>query len=157
MLKALTMQDTTTNAMTEVALGLSMAFFSLLIVTLLSMSVAKNSSPDSDPKNLLAEIKKQQSIHIIKNESKQKAQVIDNNKSQFAFYHNGNFYDKTLAIRAIDSYQKEQPLVIAVDKNIIFSQIFSLKQQINHPKLSITTLNKAWLTRLKNLHTGAEK
>jgi len=66
------MQDTTTNAMTEVALGLSMAFFSLLIVTLLSMSVAKDNSANTTPENLLTEIKKQQSISITKNESKQK-------------------------------------------------------------------------------------
>jgi glucan biosynthesis protein len=151
------MQDITSNAMTEVALGLSMAFFSLLIVALLSMSVAKDTHRKLAPEKLLTEIKKQQAISITKNESKQQSQLLGKDKSQFAFYHNGKFYDKTLTIRSIESYQQQQPLVIAVDKNTVFSQIFSLKQQINHPKLSITLLNKAWLTRLNNLYTGADK
>lgn len=44
------MQDTTSSAMTEVALGLSMAFFALLIVALLSMSIPKEMTKGSDKK-----------------------------------------------------------------------------------------------------------
>ena len=151
------MQDTTSNAMTEVALGLSMAFFSLLIVALLSMSVPKDSINNSVQENRLTKIKKQHSIRIEKHESNQQAQITDKDNSQFAFYHNGKFYDKTLTIRPIESYQQQQPLVIAVNKDITFSHVFSLKQKINHSKLSITLLNEAWLTRLKKLNAGADK
>ncbi len=140
------MQDTTSSAMTEVALGLSMAFFTLLIVALLSMSVPKEGAikiatkaADTLPKDL----KKNKSIDIEIDSNN-----VDNNIMQFAFYFNEKFYDKTLTLRAINSFTKENPLIIAVDPLLAFADVFALRQKINHPKLSITTSNKAWRTRL---------
>jgi len=146
------MQDTTSSAMTEVALGLSMAFFTLLIVALLSMSVPKDSSSNnvvnavtSVPKDL----KNKQTIDLKMN-GKQSTDS-NNNTMQFAFYFNQKFYDRSLTLRTIDSFSKEIPLVIAVDPKLAFADVFTLKQQIKHAKLSMTTLNSAWRTRLQDL------
>ena len=140
------MQDTTSSAMTEVALGLSMAFFTLLIVALLSMSVPKENSIKSTTKvidTIPKDLKKNKSIDIQMN-----SKTADNNTLQFAFYYNNKFYDKALTLRAIDSFTKEKPLVIAVNPQLAFADVFALRQKVNHPKLSITTSNQAWRTRL---------
>jgi len=132
------MQDTTTNAMTEVALGLSMAFFSLLIVALLSISVPKKSvSKDS------VNHAQSKNINISKEISNKSKDVV-----QFVFYFAGNFYDQNLQRQKISHFDTKQALVVAVDKQIAFSDVFTLRQQINHPNLSITTLNDEWAARL---------
>ncbi len=140
------MQDTTTNAMTEVALGLSMAFFTLLIVALLSMGFPKktqsavNKLPEGIQKNAVIDIK-------IESDNKR------NGKSdmQFAFYFNDKFYDQSLALRSIDSFSKEQNLIIAVNPNLTFAEVFALRQQVHHPNLSITASNKMWHSRLQQM------
>ena len=135
------MQDTTTNAMTEVALGLSMAFFSLLIVALLSISVPKKSvSKDS------VNHAQSKNINISKEISNKSKDVV-----QFVFYFAGNFYDQNLQRQKISHFDTKQALVVAVDKQIAFSDVFTLRQQINHPNLSITTLNDEWAARLSQL------
>ena len=82
------MQDTTSSAMTEVALGLSMAFFTLLIVSLLSMSLPTKTVISVD--NLPDNIKITSAIDI---------QLKSTNKSdrehnlQLVFYFDDKFYD----------------------------------------------------------------
>jgi hypothetical protein len=140
------MQDTTSSAMTEVALGLSMAFFTLLIVALLSMSVPHGVAIHDRLKssnNTSKDLTKKTKVDIKVNNKANDDSII-----QFAFYYNNNFYDKSLIVRTIDSFAKEAPLVIAVDPQLAFADVFALRQQVNHPKLSITLSNKAWRTRL---------
>ena len=141
------MQDTTSTAMTEVALGLSMAFFTLLIVALLSMSVPKEKTTTEKLKtttNIPDDLKNNQVIDI-----QMKNKHSGNSTMQFAFYFKQKFYDSALVLRTIDSFSKEQTLIIAVDPTLAFAEVFALRQQINHPKLAITTSNNAWRTRLQ--------
>lgn len=149
------MQDTSTNAMTEVALGLSMAFFSLLVLALLSMSAPMQVKPVAShlqPSDLQlsdlqpSDLQQQSRVKLESNQQGQGEQT-----SQFAFYFKGGFYDQTLKSRKIESFPSDQSLVLAIDKNMTFSQVFNLRQQINHPKLSITTLNDEWLNQLEQM------
>jgi hypothetical protein len=137
------MQDSTTNAMTEVALGLSMAFFSLLIVALLSISVPKSLPVESKGLNI-----KSKNITISKETKSNSSEPV-----QFVFFYDGSFYDQNLLPKKISNFDSKQPLVVAVDKNIAFSDVFTLRQQINHSNLSITTLNDEWSARLSHLPT----
>jgi hypothetical protein len=138
------MQDTTSSAMTEVALGLSMAFFTLLIVALLSMSVPKELTHETTPEDL----KHNETIDIsIENNNKNKSL----SSNQFAFYYQSKFYDRSLNSRKINSYSQDKALIVAVNPKLTFSEVFTLRQTINHPKLSITTSNEAWQTRLAQL------
>jgi len=147
------MQDTTSSAMTEVALGLSMAFFTLLIVALISMSVPKAIAIKNVTKvasDIPEDLKKTEAIDI-KMGNKQGGKKSGDNTVQFAFYFKQKFYDKTLTLRTINSFSKEETLVIAVDPALAFAEVFALRQKINHPKLSITTSNKAWRSRLQQM------
>lgn len=148
------MQDTTSSAMTEVALGLSMAFFTLLIVALLSMSVPNENAlktvkvPEDLKENTAIKIK----LEAINNNSENNL-AKDKSTAQFAFYFNNAFYDQSLTRRSIDSFSQEQALIIAVDPQLAFTDVFTLRQQINHPTLSITTSNSAWRARLQQIIT----
>nr|ANC57887.1 hypothetical protein [Colwellia sp. C1] len=140
------MQDTTSSAMTEVALGLSMAFFTLLIVSLLSMSFP--TKIDSNATKPTEFIQKNSAVDIeIDSEDKSNSQ----NETQFAFFFDDKFYDPSLALRSINSFSKEKNLIIAVNPNLTFAEVFTLRQQVKHPKLSITVSNKAWRSRLQQM------
>jgi len=143
------MQDTTSSAMTEVALGLSMAFFTLLIVSLLSMSFPVKT--DSKITKLIDNIQKKSAIDI-KIDSKNKRNSQDD--IQFAFFFNNKFYDQSLAVRSIDSFSIEKNLIIAVNPSLTFAEVFTLRQQVKHPKLSITVSNKAWHSQLQQMTTS---
>ena len=140
------MQDTTSSAMTEVALGLSMAFFTLLIVSFLSMSFPTKT--DSKDIKFTENTQKNSAIDIqIDSKNKRNSQ----DEPQFAFFFNNKFYDQSLAVRSIDSFSKEKNLIIAVNPNLTFAEVFTLRQQVKHPKLSITVSNKAWHSRLQQM------
>ncbi|MDX2366843.1 MAG: hypothetical protein QNK36_00270 [Colwellia sp.] len=140
------MQDTTSSAMTEVALGLSMAFFTLLIVSLLSMGFPMKT--DSNVTKLTDNIQKT-SVIDIQIESKHKTNSQD--EIQFAFFFDDKFYDQSLALRSINSFSKHKNLIIAVNPNLTFAEVFTLRQQVKHPNLSITVSNKAWHSRLQQM------
>ncbi len=148
------MQDTTSSAMTEVALGLAMAFFTLLIVSLLSMSLPATTagtgdkSPENMKNNTLVDI---QLDSIIKSANQSESKNDSQNELQFAFLFNKKFYDQSLTLRSIDSFSKEKRLIIAVNPNLTFAEVFTLRQAVNHPKLSITASNKTWHSRLQQM------
>jgi hypothetical protein len=138
------MHDTTSSAMTEVALGLSMAFFTLLIVALISISFPMQ--VDSKVTQLTDKIQKHSAIDIqIDSKSNGKDEI------QFAFFFDDKFYDQSLALRSINSFSKDKDLIIAVNPNLTFAEVFTLRQQVKHPKLSITVSNKAWHSRLQQM------
>jgi hypothetical protein len=139
------MQDTTSSAMTEVALGLSMAFFTLLIVSLISMGFSTKIEGNVTK---IAENSQKDLTIDIKKDSKNKSSTDD---IQFVFFFDGKFYDQSLGLRSIDSFSQAKKLIIAVNPDLSFAEVFSLKQQVKHPKLSITVSNDAWRSRLQQI------
>ena len=152
------MQDTTTSAMTEVALGLSMAFFTLLILALLSVSVPKESALNSSEKqtastkeSLLTKGFEEKSLLKIQQQTLESKKENTTATKQFAFYFQRKLYDEQLTQRQLNSFTEDIALVVAVDPNLAFTEVFDLRQKINHPHLSITTLNSDWQSRLQQM------
>lgn len=137
--------DTSTQAMTEVALGLSMAFFSLLILALFSIGL-----PDNH-----ASVTADEHLKLARNDEKNATNNgSDDDEKQYVFYFNGQFYDsqlKPLNIQSFTRFDVHQPLIIAVQENIPLSQVMAVREQINHPNLAITMLDQKWQTQLQNI------
>ena len=130
--------DTSAQAMTEVALGLSMAFFALLIVALLSFQMPEQHSlasqtpvPDNTP---------QKNVQLQAQQS-QPARASD---TQFIFFYQGRFVDQQIKPVNINQLSDARPVVLAVEQSLSFAEVMSIRQQINHPNLSITLLSKQW-------------
>ena len=96
-----TNHDTSTQAMTEVALGLSMAFFSLLILALFSIGL-----PDSTQKEEPSLTIDEQLTLADNNEKPSKNQTAESRKQQYVFYFNQQFYDKQLTRLNIDNFSR---------------------------------------------------
>jgi hypothetical protein len=143
-----TNHDTSTQAMTEVALGLSMAFFSLLILALFSIGLPEQMKKDQPS------LASDEQLKLASNDTKTSTnKTSENKKQQFAFYFNGQFYDQQLNRLSSDNFDRFEtnPLILAVQDSLPLLQIMALRKQINHPNLSITMLNQKWQTQLEKI------
>ena len=147
--------DTSTQAMTEVALGLCMAFFSLLILALFSIGLPEQAQINEATQKSQLPVTNDNQLKLASSSDKPSSnKTSENKKQQYAFYFNGKFYDKQLNHLNIDKFTRfetEQPLVLAVQDNLLLRQIMALRKQINHPNLSITMLNQKWQTQLEKM------
>tara|TARA_R110002167_G_scaffold8792_4_gene40200 strand:- start:2740 stop:3207 length:468 start_codon:yes stop_codon:yes gene_type:complete len=147
--------DTSTQAMTEVALGLSMAFFSLLILALFSIGLPEQAQINEPEKQSQPSLDTDEQLKLAANSGKSSAnKTFENKKQQYAFYFNGQFYDQHLTLLSIDNFSRfeiQQPLILAVPDSLPLIQIMALRKQINHPNLSITMLNQKWQTQLEKI------
>jgi len=150
-----TNHDTSTQAMTEVALGLSMAFFSLLILALFSIGLPEKTLKNAPVQNRQPSLNKDEQLRLVSNSGKSSSnKTSENQQQQYAFYFNGQFYDTQLNHVNIDNvshFKAQQPLILAVQEHLPLKQIMALRQQIHHPNLSITMLNQSWQTQLENM------
>ncbi|AGH46395.1 hypothetical protein C427_4293 [Paraglaciecola psychrophila 170] len=119
-------------------------FFCLLILALFSIGgpdqVLQEQPPLSDTEQLKL--------------AARSGKTAENQKQQYAFYFNGQFYNKQLKHLHIDnfsSFETQQPLILAVQDNLPLKHIMALRKQINHPNLSITMLNQSWQTQLEKI------
>jgi hypothetical protein len=139
------MQDTSTQAMTEVALGLSMAFFCLLILALFSIGLPEQA------KQLETQLHKPEQLTLVAGAKGQSKAPQPRAEQQFVFYFNGQFYDQVLQKRQIQSFTRSQPLILAVPDNLALAQVMAVRKSIKHPNLSITLLNQEWLDKLEQI------
>jgi hypothetical protein len=137
--------DTSTQAMTEVALGLSMAFFALLILALLSFQMPTKKALQPAPKTSLTDSER---VNINQDPLASDTQA---KPRQFVFYFKGGFIGQDLKPSAIREYSVDQPLVLVVEKNLTFSEVVALRSKINHPNLSITQLSDEWQAQLEQI------
>lgn len=137
--------DTSSQAMTEVALGLSMAFFALLIVALLSFQLP-HSPPLAVEPNQSMDLAA--SLNIEQSKNTEKTLPGD---SQFVFYFRQQFYGSDLKPRVIADYSTDIPLVLVVAQSLPFSEVMTLRNAIHHPQLSITQLSPEWQTQLEDI------
>ena len=120
-------QDLSTHAMTEVALGLSMAFFALLVVVLVTFHPSHRASMD--------------------------VTVADEGQSQHAqppllvLYAKGQFIDTALQPVA-PPFDAQRPLVVAIMENTPFEQVMAIKTRTAHPQVSMTLMSPEWQARL---------
>lgn len=142
-------QDTSSQAMTEVALGLSMAFFSLLILALFSIGLPEQAQQAQSVS------KTDELLKLSANSEKSKTNNhFENDQKQVAFYFNGQFYDEQLNRLSIEKFARinsQKPLILAVQDNLPLLQIMAVRKQINHPNLAITMLNQDWQKQLEKM------
>jgi hypothetical protein len=146
-------QDTSTHAMTEVALGLSMAFFALLIIAL--MSVTLPNSVDNTNNKLIQEqsieldIEQQVNLSINKEQDDNKpVKSLKSANEVILLFWGGQFFDTQQQLVDIDQIVLKQNVIVAVDPQIPFNQLLSIQSQFAGYTLRLTKLNEPWLLAL---------
>ena len=126
------------SAMTEVALALAMAFFALMLLTMLSMGAG---APSTLPEGLAV----RDSVPGGK-----KAAVVEPHR--LVIYHGGELLDSKLKPFDVDRLTAVGPavgpIVLAVPPGLSFTQVLEQRRRLSGAELSVTMLDERWLRRL---------
>ena len=125
------------NPLTEVALALSMAFFSIMVLSIYALT---HSSKNTEVNGISI----QKSERIIKNNN-------NHQEKKVIFYFNNNFYTKDF--KSWDNTKinpSKKQFLIAVPSNISVKRLFKIKDNLKNLDIKITQQNKAWNNALKN-------
>lgn len=122
------------SAVTEVALALAMAFFALMLLTMLSMGAG---APSTLPEGLAV----RDSVPGGKN-----AAVVEPHR--LVIYHGGELLDSELKPFDVDRLTAVGPIVLAVPPGLSFTQVLEQRRRLSGAELSVTMLDERWLRRL---------
>jgi len=133
------------NPLTEVALALSMAFFSIMVLSIFALS-------QKDNKTLVNE---KISINATSSEKENKKK-----NRTIIFYFNNNFYDKNFKKWNLENHSKNYDgYTLAVPSEISVKKLFEIKNNIKNLDIKITQQNKEWNDALNNklMEKGIDK
>ncbi len=128
------------SAMTEISLALAMAFFSIMVLTMVSMGVG-----DGKVRQVVAA---ELSTDSKRSPASAKTEILS--KDLLVIYHHKRFFDrqlKTLNPGKLVVGQNGR-IVLAVDPLLPLSQVLSVRSQIPNSKLIITSLDQRWLAAI---------
>jgi hypothetical protein len=130
------------NAMTEIALALAMGFFSLMVLTLVSMGNGQSAKEaDTDFASIIVADKQQSSRSQIKAQS----------KDIFIIHYGQAFYDRHR--RQVDpggvAIEEGARLVLVVSPNLPLSEIMAARAKLQKGNVVVTEMDEAWLNTLQ--------
>ncbi len=126
------------NAMTEVALALAMGFFSLLVLTMVSMGAGEFSS-DTKLTLVLTPSASQ--------DSRQGATPFDPD-NQLVIYHRGRFFDASLEPLDPLSIDATKRVILAFAPDIPVSEAMKARSRISAGDILVSTLDEDWQAAL---------
>ena len=142
--------DSTNNAMTEIALALAMGFFSLMILTMVSMQVKSIvTEPNAQPEQPRWKISAM-AVDPATEDATSSAVVEPELEDRFMIYADGRYYDQEL-VRIDPEEIRVHPgrVILGVSPSLPMSETLSVRGRIEHQALVVTTLNQEWLQALQ--------
>ena len=123
----------TENPLTEVALALSMAFFSLMVLMLFAITNTPNSSI-------------QQAVKI---QSSAETEAEQQSPTYLIFFK-GQYFNELLEPTNPAKQDLNKPLLLAVTPQLDVSSMMNAMQKVNHPHPEVITLSQEWLQALNS-------
>jgi len=140
---------TDSQAMTEVALGLAMAFFAMMILAMMSMSVPNAKVKESV--DIVINSNAQTDGRALNDSENKKTseQVIDDN---IIIFYQGQYLDVSLQPVNLETLNTKldtsKRYILALSPDLSLSEALIARSQISSPNLAITELDEAWMKRL---------
>lgn len=137
------------SAMSEIALALAMAFFSIMVLTLISMGTgglaSTESKSTSDQKSVATMLAPNQT-------SAAKAAVVQLGSDDiFVVYHRGAFYDRDLHPVDPATIRTKARVLLALDPQLPMVEAVAARARINVENLIVSTLDERWRETLARL------
>lgn len=125
------------GAMTEVALALAMGFFSILVLTLVSMGVGESPS--------------YQAVHLVQTSSERTASVLPEIDDVIVIFDGERYLDTDLnpLDPASVTADGEQRIVLAVDPSVRLADVMVARSRIAVSNLVIANLDDRWRTAIE--------
>lgn len=130
------------NAMTEIALALAMGFFSLMVLTLISMG-----TPSATPDETTASVR---ALSVFDSDGDAANGTVETSADDLlVILHDGAFLDadaKPLDLSHITSHAGR--VTLAVRPDAALADVIAARARIAHADLVVTQLDAAWLAAL---------
>ncbi|MGB3727292.1 MAG: hypothetical protein WA981_16190 [Glaciecola sp.] len=145
--------DTSTQAMTEVALGLSMAFFAILIVALLSMGNPSSAQAPLDDKLQASAIIESTTFELEQAPSDDNQADNTGNNHTIILYWQGTYYNlkqevvSKSAITQLASASQNH-IIIAISNDTSFKELQEIQNAFLPSKVSLSSLDIEWQVAL---------
>ena len=145
------------NAMTEIALALAMAFFAIMILTMVSMGgggpagVVTPTTPKSSVKTPPDGLRLlPPASHATGRLNAGDTRVVP--ARQLIIYSGGRFLDEKLQPLEAAAMNAMAKPVLAVSPELSLAQVMAAKDRLSLPALTVTILNRQWLAAIKEHH-----
>ena len=140
------------NAMTEIALALAMGFFSIMVLTMVSMGAERSQTPEDAERMAIAAALAPANVNAAK-----AARLRPDTKDVLVIYHRGRFYDRRLSVIDPAAEVYEGRVILALDRTLNMGEALSARAQVGAPDLVISTLDQRWTEALARLSKKKEK
>ncbi len=138
------------NAMTEIALALAMGFFSLMVLTMISMGAG-----DGKKSTETAPTSAEMSVAKRTESSKSKGQAGPREDDKLVVFWNGGFLDSDLKPVDPATLTADGRVILALPPDLPMVDALAMRGRFAMPDLVVSTLNETWLARLQQ-HSGKE-
>ena len=127
------------GAMTEVALALAMAFFSILVLTLVSMGGGAGETPSY------------QAIHLVQTSSDRPASVLPADDDVIVIFDGERYLDTDLNPLDPASVTADggRRIVLAIDPSVRLADVMAARSRIAVSNLVIANLDDRWRTAIE--------
>jgi len=148
MKSALDLESGQTNAMTEVALALAMGFFSLMILTLVSMGAGEGAARPEipDPAEAIS------SVVVTADQPARAGSAKPAPDDVFLIYWRGRFFDR--AAQPVDpaslDLTETARLILAVDPALPLGDVAGVRALLDQQDVIVAQLNEEWIDALKS-------
>ena len=141
------MHDGQNNAMAEIALALAMAFFSVMVLTMVSMGagfVAPSASYPAMPEGVELRPPTPPSIT---------AEAVPGNTDgrRVVVFDGTTFRDDSLASLDPRTIGVGEPAILAVDPSLPMTRVLAARERIPSQDLIVTTLDRRWTEALEEI------
>ncbi len=125
------------NPMTEIALALAMGFFSIMVLTVISMGTAPQ------PKQSIA------AAVLVPSAPNHRSTKVES-EDTIVVYHNGTYFDVNLKPIPPEEVNPAGRLILAIDPSLPLGEAMIARSRFSNTELIVSTLNEAWLKALKD-------
>ena len=128
------------NAMTEITLALAMGFFSIMVLTMVSMG-----APQSVPIDVAAgtPVKLTLAPPSLNNTSAKKNPAVS--KNQLIIFWQGRYFNQDLKPLDTNSYRFKGPVILALSPDLPMSQALEARIRLSAQNIVVSTLDQRWL------------
>lgn len=124
------------NPMAEIALALAMGFFSIMVLTIISMGAAPQEG-------------KAVAATMLAPSSNAESAVAVESDDTIVIYHRGRFLDTKMAPIDPATIKARGRLILAIDPNLPLGEAMTAREKFASDRLIVSTLNAEWLRALQ--------
>lgn len=136
-----------THAMAEVAFALAMMFFSIMVLSMVSMAIPREEV--DAVAGAANNAREQLQLAAVENKKAYQGTAADAKKLKVLIYSNGTLYDEKLTALNVQTLEPEGTYILAVPPKLSVDEAMSVKASILSSDVSITLLDDRWLNRLE--------